>query len=62
MLVAALGNTGYLGYPIATTLFGDAGLVRAVFYDVFGTVGVLLTLGIVVAQRFGDERRARSTR
>jgi predicted permease len=58
MLVAALGNTGYLGYPIATTLFGDAGLVRAVFYDVFGTVGVLLTVGIVVAQRFGesDER------
>ncbi len=53
MLIAALGNTGYLGYPIATTLFGEAGLVRAVFYDVFGTVGVLLTVGIVVAQRFG---------
>jgi malate permease and related proteins len=55
MLVAALGNTGYLGYPIATALFGEPGLVRAVFYDVFGTVVVLLTVGIVIAQRFGDK-------
>jgi malate permease and related proteins len=54
MLVAALGNTGYLGYPIVTSLFGHAGLVPAVFYDVFGTVGVLLTAGIAVCARFGD--------
>ena len=53
MLVSALGNTGYLGYPLTTALFGQAGLVRAVFYDVFGTVGVLLTLGIFISQRYG---------
>jgi predicted permease len=54
MLVAGLGNTGYLGYPIATTLFGEPGLVRAVFYDVFGTVALLLTVGLFVAQRYGE--------
>ena len=58
ILVAALGNTGYLGYPIVTSLFGQTGLVPAVFYDVFGTVGVLLTAGIAVCARFGrhDEK------
>ena len=54
MLVAGLGNTGYIGYPVTVALFGQAGLSRAVFYDVFGTVGVLLTVGLLVAHRFGD--------
>ena len=58
MLVCGLGNTGYLGYPIVSSLLGKAALVPAVFYDVFGTVGVLLTAGIAVCARFGehDER------
>ena len=54
VLVAGLGNTGYLGYPIVTSLFGQAGLVRAAFYDVFGTVAVLLTVGVFVAQSWGE--------
>jgi hypothetical protein len=54
VLVAGLGNTGYLGYPISVALFGQPGLSRAVFYDVFGTVGVLLTVGLLVAYRFGE--------
>ena len=58
MLVAALGNTGYLGYPVITSLFGHPGLVPAVFYDVFGTVGVLLTAGIAVCVRYGERDEA----
>lgn len=54
MLCAALGNTGYLGYPLALSLFGEAGLVRAIFYDIFGTVLAVLTIGLLVAGRFGD--------
>lgn len=60
MLVAALGNTGYLGYPVTQALFGDAGLSRAVFYDVFGTVIVLLTAGVAVAYHFGANPEGRS--
>ncbi len=54
ILVAGIGNTGYLGYPIAKLLLGDLALSRAIFYDVFGTVGVLFTLGVVVASEMGE--------
>ncbi len=54
MLVTALGNTGYIGYPVTSMLFGDGALPQAVFYDVFGTVALLFTVGIMVASRFGD--------
>jgi len=53
VLVAALGNTGYLGYPVVRALLGAGALPAAVFYDVFGTVAVLFTLGIAVAARHG---------
>jgi len=58
ILAAALGNTGYIGYPVALAVLGDRGLVRAIFYDVFGTVAALLFVGLFVAQRLGssDER------
>ncbi len=58
ILAAALGNTGYIGYPVSSALLGDAGLVRAIFYDVFGTVGALLLVGLFVAQRFGDAQES----
>lgn len=54
VLVAALGNTGYLGYPIVRALLGEGAMPAAVFYDVFGTVAVLFTLGIAVAARHGE--------
>ena len=34
MVVVVLGNTGFLGYPITQGIFGNAGLIRAVFCDV----------------------------
>jgi predicted permease len=54
VLVAALGNTGYLGYPVVRALLGEGAMPAAVFYDVFGTVAVLFTLGIAVAARQGE--------
>jgi hypothetical protein len=54
ILAAALGNTGYIGYPLATAFLGEEGLVRAIFYDVFGTVAALLLVGLFVAERFGE--------
>jgi predicted permease len=54
ILAGSLGNTGYIGYPVSQTILGDAGLVRAIFYDVFGTVGALLAVGLLIAQRYGD--------
>ncbi|HET6497911.1 MAG TPA: AEC family transporter [Coriobacteriia bacterium] len=53
ILASSLGNTGYIGYPVATAFLGEEGLVRAIFYDVFGTVGALLVAGLFIAARFG---------
>ena len=54
MLVAVFGNTAYMGYPVAMALLGDAGLVRAVFYDIFGNTAAVITVGTLIATRFGE--------
>lgn len=59
IIAASLGNTGYIGYPIAQALFAEKGLPEAIFYDVFGTVGALVFVGLLIAQRFGDNDEAR---
>lgn len=53
ILTAALGNTGYIGYPVTLAILGDQGLVRAIFYDVFGTVAALLVVGLFIAEHMG---------
>ncbi|MCL4554363.1 MAG: AEC family transporter [Actinobacteria bacterium] len=64
ILTSALGNTAYLGYPMALALFGEEGLSRAIFYDIFGTVGAMLLVGLLIAERFGrsDGRPIRPAR
>jgi hypothetical protein len=54
ILAAALGNTGYIGYPVSQAFLGDEGLVRAIFYDVLGTVMALLFVGLFIADRMGE--------
>lgn len=53
LLASGVGNTGYLGYPLTQALFGRDQLVKAVFYDIFGTVFVLFTVGIYFASKYG---------
>jgi len=59
ILVVALGNTGYIGYPIIQAVLGANALPEAIFYDVFGTVVALVLVGMLIAQRFGDSAEAR---
>jgi hypothetical protein len=59
ILAAALGNTGYVGYPVSQAFLGDAGLVRAIFFDVLGTVMALLFVGLVIAERMGQPETKR---
>ncbi|RJQ33491.1 MAG: hypothetical protein C4562_00005, partial [Actinobacteria bacterium] len=46
---------GYIGYPLALKLAGNQGLVKAIFYDLFGTVLFILTIGLIIAQHYGDQ-------
>ena len=42
-----IGNTGYIGYPVALFAFGVAGLSRAVVYDMVGSF-FLYSVGIYI--------------
>jgi len=54
LIAAAIGNTGYLGFPLTLQLFGIENLVRAVFYDISGTVIFMFTMGLIVADKYGE--------
>ncbi|WP_457615325.1 AEC family transporter [Methanopyrus sp.] len=40
-LTSGLGNTGFLGYPVCLSTFGERGLEAAVFYDLGTTLSVI---------------------
>ena len=55
ILPAAIGNTGYLGYPLAFLAFGSAGLSLAVIYDAVGSL-FLFSLGVFLVHQKNDFR------
>lgn len=64
MLVAGLGNTGWLGLPFATVLFGRDAVADAVVYDVFVSAMALISIGFAVGAAFGtrgETKRERAT-
>lgn len=48
-------NTGYLGYPLTTIVFGPARLPEAVSYDALVTIPILITAAFAVGAAFGQE-------
>jgi auxin efflux carrier (AEC) len=52
MVVLVLGNTGFLGYPITQGIFGNAGLIRAVFCDVSTSI-TFVVLSFILILIFG---------
>lgn len=59
LIVAALGNTGYIGYPVTQALLGKDGVPLAVFSDVFGTVFALVLVGLPIAAKLGSSKESR---
>lgn len=53
LLVAAIGNTAFLGFPLTIGLYGQENLVRSVLYD-FGTVLLLFSIGVLIAEKTGE--------
>jgi hypothetical protein len=53
MLAAAFPNATYLGLPVLEGLFGPWARGIAIQYDLFACTPLLLTVGILVAQRLG---------
>ncbi len=56
VLAAMVGNTGYIGYPVALAIGGEAHFAWALFYDLLGTLFGSFGLGVVIAARCGAKQ------
>lgn len=56
-LPMTIGNTGYLGYPVALLAFGVAGLSRAVVFDMMNSL-FLFSFGIYIIHRKNEIKEA----
>lgn len=54
VLAAAIGNTGYMGFPLTQELYGKPEVIKAVFYDHFGSVLFIFTVGLFIAETYGE--------
>jgi predicted permease len=52
ILLAGLGNTAFVGFPIIEALYGKEGLETTIIVDQPGTFVVMATLGIIVAAAY----------
>jgi len=52
-LTSMVGNTGYLGYPVALSLLGSENFGWTLFYDLLGSTLGAYGLGIGIAAQFG---------
>jgi predicted permease len=53
LLLAVLGNTSFLGFPLVSTLRGDDAVQLAAVYDQFGTFMLVSSYGLLVLAAFG---------
>ncbi|MEA5551237.1 AEC family transporter [Anabaena cylindrica UHCC 0172] len=54
ILASMVGNTGYLGFPIALAMVGKEYFAWALFYDLLGSLLGSYGLGVLLAARFGN--------
>lgn len=54
LLAASFPNATYMGLPLLASLFGDPGKAIAIQYDLFASTPLLLSLGILLAARYGN--------
>jgi malate permease and related proteins len=52
IIVAGLGNTSFVGFPVIQALYGEKGLETAIIVDQPGSFVVMATLGIITAAFF----------
>ena len=54
LFAAAFGNVTFLGLPIITEMFGAEHGYVAILYDQFASTPLLLTIGVLIASRYGS--------
>ena len=58
LLASMLGNTGYIGYPVALALVGPQYFAWTLFYDLLGSTLGSYGLGVAIAASFGSKTTA----
>ncbi len=58
ILAAGFPNATYLGLPVLESTFGETGRSLAVQYDLFACTPLLLSVGMMVADRYGSGGRS----
>lgn len=56
LLASSLMNTGFIGFPVCMGVFGQAGFLNAVFFDL-STSAMVVAYGIILAKKFGGNAR-----
>ncbi len=59
LLTAMVGNTGYIGFPVAMALVGPQYFVWSLFYDMLGSLLGSYGFGVLLASQFGTVRSQR---
>ncbi len=54
ILASAFPNATYLGLPVLETVFGSTGRSVAIQYDLFACTPLVLTVGMLIAQQYGN--------
>ncbi len=56
IILLALMNTAFIGYPIVLGVFGNEGFVRAIFFDMAMAI-MLVFFGMTLSSLFGGDRK-----
>lgn len=56
MIASSIMNTGFIGFPVCLGVFGQAGFLNAVFYDL-STSTMVVAYGIILAKKFAGNTR-----
>ena len=56
LIASSIMNTGFIGFPVCLGVFGQAGFLNAVFYDL-STSAMVVAYGIILAKKFAGNTR-----
>ncbi len=56
MIASSIMNTGFIGFPVSLGVFGNEGLLNAIFFDL-ATSAMIVFYGVILAKEFGGDRR-----
>lgn len=56
LIASSIMNTGFIGFPVCLGVFGEAGFLNAVFYDL-STSAMVVAYGVILAKKFSGNSR-----